>query len=362
MDPPTPRTSSPSGPSRRSSHGTRTPPATAPRRKGFRLAAHRLFLTYPKNDTPKALLLKRALDKWGEELEWAVVCVEQHKDGTPHLHAVLSFLQKKNFRDPRFADFLGGKHGNYKAVKNLRKSLEYVQKWDKELAEHGISVSEYLATHHASVGAHVESILQSGGGLREIQEARPGYLVNALQRVERYQAWMLAERTRSRATCWDPCHAADADCGQDVEIAEWLNAAILKTRERKSPQLWLYGPPNTGKTALLMWLEEAVRVMWLTHSEQFYDQWHPDTFDLIAIDEFHGQQKLQFLNLLLDGSPMIMPCKGGQRMKATPLPVIVCSNGSPTTCYSRVSSCWTDALLARLIVVNVTTFIKIESQ
>jgi len=353
----------------RASSTARTPARTTPtshapaaRRSRFRLAAHRVFLTYPKNDTPKEVVLQRAVNFWKEELEWAVVAVESHKDGTPHLHAILSFVAKKNFRSASFADFLAGKHGDYKAVKNLRKSLVYIQKQDKEPAEHGISVSEYLATHHASVGAHVESILQSGGGLREIQEARPGYLAHALQRVEKLQTWMVMEKIRSRAPCWDPCHAADAACGQDVAIATWLNDAILKTRERKAPQLWLFGPPNTGKTALLIWLEEMVRVMWLTHSEQFYDQWQEDTFDVIALDEFHGQQKLQFLNRLLEGAPMVMPCKGGQRMKGSPLPVIVCSNTSPTKCYSRISSAYTDALLSRLLVIEVTTFIKIESQ
>lgn len=47
----------------------------------------------------------------GEEVSGYIVCEEQHKDGTPHLHVFLQFREKKTFCKEDCFDFIGGSMG-----------------------------------------------------------------------------------------------------------------------------------------------------------------------------------------------------------------------------------------------------------
>lgn len=68
------------------------------------------FLTYPHCDHTKEELMEflhglRTVDK-------AVVCREEHSDGTPHLHAFVKFEKTADIKKADYFDFKGC-HGNY---------------------------------------------------------------------------------------------------------------------------------------------------------------------------------------------------------------------------------------------------------
>lgn len=102
-----------------------TPPdAVEPPTTNFRLQAINLFLTYPQCDTLPATVLERI--KTGLDPKWAVVGQEHHEDGSLHLHCCVHLKKKFRTRHADCLDYLAGKHGNYRAARNLTDVLKYV--------------------------------------------------------------------------------------------------------------------------------------------------------------------------------------------------------------------------------------------
>lgn len=86
------------------------------------------FLTYPKCPADKETLLEYLKTKG--TIVKAIVCAEQHEDGTPHLHAFVKYETKKGgYGD--FWDFEAGDasyHGNYQPAKSYTAVCKYVRK------------------------------------------------------------------------------------------------------------------------------------------------------------------------------------------------------------------------------------------
>lgn len=57
------------------------------------------ILTFPQCSEKKEVAAERLEQKWKDEMKGYIVCEEQHKDGTPHLHVYLSFHARK-FQKP----------------------------------------------------------------------------------------------------------------------------------------------------------------------------------------------------------------------------------------------------------------------
>ena len=57
---------------------------------GFRMYGKNYILTFPQNATKKEVAAQRIEEHFKDEMKGYIVCEEQHKDGTPHLHVVLS--------------------------------------------------------------------------------------------------------------------------------------------------------------------------------------------------------------------------------------------------------------------------------
>jgi len=97
-------------------------------KKLFRLQAKQFFLTYPKCYSEKQAVADKLLEKWKSEISGYCIAKEDHEDGTPHIHMLLRFNEKKNFKDPECFDFLTGQHGNYQTVRSFKSVLEYIKK------------------------------------------------------------------------------------------------------------------------------------------------------------------------------------------------------------------------------------------
>jgi hypothetical protein len=97
---------------------------------GYRLAAKKIFLTWPQADglTKQAILAK--LEELGD-LKQYVIGQEHHQDGHLHFHALAIYREKIDTRNPRFFDVMNAGtifHGNYQAAKNEKKVAAYCMK------------------------------------------------------------------------------------------------------------------------------------------------------------------------------------------------------------------------------------------
>jgi len=98
--------------------------------RAFRLRAKHLFLTYPRCPMPpqEALALFRA--KPGIDIDRYLICVEDHADGTPHLHVYLGLKGPIDTTNQNFFDLQGEAlyHGNYQAARSAANVIRYVKK------------------------------------------------------------------------------------------------------------------------------------------------------------------------------------------------------------------------------------------
>lgn len=98
-------------------------------------------------------------------------------------------------------------------------------------------------------------------------------------------------------------------------------------------------------------------------SEDWYDQYTDEDYDMAVIDEYKGQKTLQFLHSWCQEAPMVLKRKGtGPVIKRRHLPTLFLSNFKPETCYMHVyEKCQSDLdpLKRRLLVVEVEKQIEL---
>ena len=319
---------------------------------GFRMNGKNFILTFPQCSEKKEVAAERLEQKWKDEMKGYIVCEEQHKDGTPHLHVYLSFHARKNFKNPDCFDFIGGKHGNYKVANSPRGSIAYVTKAGNYLAK-GVDVE---STKKSKTGDKIASMLEQGKSLVEVKDEEKGYFLINKRKIEEYAAFIQCEISKKSKLDWVP-PSLEGLTDANKQIAEWICSNIRQTRAFKAPQLFITGKPNLGKTSLVEWLKKFLSVYLMPTTEEFYDH-YSDDYDLVVLDEFKGQKTIQFLNEFLQGSSMPIRKKGSQGLKNKNLPVIILSNYTLEECYRKANEDGRlDSLRARLTQVEVDSFI-----
>jgi len=137
----------------------------------------------------------------------------------------------------------------------------------------------------------------------------------------------------------------------EITILRWLHENVNKSRLPKQKHLYIYGPPDTGKSSLLNFLSQRLRLYDLPH-EAFFDFYDDDSYDLIAGDEFHSNfMPRTILCPLIDGYETNLRVKGAQIMKKKNIPAIFCSNYPLTELYKGVDL---TAMLSRFEVLDLT--------
>jgi hypothetical protein len=319
---------------------------------GFRMYGKNYILTFPQCDTTKEQAVERLEQKWKDELKGYIVCEEQHKDGTPHLHVFLSFHNRKQFKQADCFDFIGGKHGNYQVAKSAKGSIAYVTKAGNYVAK-GVDVEQ---TKKKKTGDLVAEMLEQGKTLAEVKDQEKGYFLINKRKIEEYAAFIQCENSKKTKLDWKP-PSTEGLTDANKQIAEWICSNIRQTRAFKAPQLFITGKPNLGKTSLVEWLKKFLSVYLMPTTEEFYDH-YSDDYDLVVLDEFKGQKTIQFLNEFLQGSSMPIRKKGSQGLKNKNLPVIILSNYTLEECYRKANEDGRlDSLRARLTQVEVDSFI-----
>lgn len=338
-------------------------PGPARRKKGFRINARSLFLTYPKCDCPMGDAFERARDLFREQLEALVVGSELHKDGTPHLHIFVLLKTKGNFRDQAVFDALTGKHGNYQSCRNRANVLKYCVKDGKYVewwAEEGMSADAYLESRRKKVSSKsviAAKMIKEGKSLVEVNEQLPGFMLLNLQKVQRYQAFC-SQQTQS--TLWTLPMMAVGTRGEQT-ILSWIYSVTIPLERPPFPSgshLWIHTIPGAGKTRLLNVLMMYFRVYVASNDETFYDDYAEGSVQILAFDEYKGSRTPQHLNALCDGTPMVLRTKGGQIRKVGTPRILVLSNFSIEGAYPNVAADLNraielNALKRRFIVAEV---------
>jgi len=341
--------------------------------KAFRLQARDVFVTYPKCDVAKERL-EEHLRRVFKDFAQAAICTEAHADGHPHLHAVVHLSKRCNLHSARTLDFHDGRgrifHGNYQPARSAASALHYVEKGGDVLYCGGSMedvrgvFSNRLAPKESGkkrINACFEQLLtgKSVASLLMDQELQ-GCMIMHRKALQAAVAEVHAERALRKqfsfVTASGPLGSPSAT------IAEWLNLNLLKTRPFGAPQLFLTGPTGIGKSHLLKMLDPALRIYYLPMMEDWMDGFDEDLFDLIAIEEFHSQKTLQFMNQLLDGQPMPIKVRNGNggKLKRKNLPVIITSNFGLNEIYPKVDPMRKATFVRRVLEVYAPDRLEVQ--
>ena len=91
----------------------------------FKISQKSFFITYPQcGELTKEKVLQFFTLLGAEKY---AICRELHKDGNPHIHALIVFEKKFNSRNQKVFD-IDGKHGKIEPLKSQPKALEYIKK------------------------------------------------------------------------------------------------------------------------------------------------------------------------------------------------------------------------------------------
>jgi len=315
----------------------------------FRLSASDILLTYPQCDASKEEL-ERHLRNVFKDFTAAAICREVHQDGHPHLHAIVHLSKRCNLHSSRTLDFHDGRgrifHGNYQPARNSNASLNYVEKGGDVLYCGGSmedvrrSFQNRLAPKEAGKKRINECFQQllSGKTVAQIlrNEELQGCMIMHRKNLEAAVAVITTEEALKRHLKFETASGPDGSPSQ--AIAAWLNQNLNQVRPFGAQQMLLTGPTGIGKSHLLKTLEPALRIFYLNMNEDWMDGYDDDLYDLIAIEEFHSQKTLQFMNQLLDGQPMPLKIRNGNggKLKRKNLPIIITSNFGLNELYPKV--------------------------
>lgn len=330
--------------------------------KSFRFTAKTLFATFPKCAITKETALANILAEWGTNVNFAIVAAEKHEDGTPHLHCVIKFNNYVKSTKADFADFIGESHGNYQSTKNLRAAIEYVKK-DGDYVTHG---TVPFADKKVSKFDDIANKLDAGASISQIKKEYPGLFLMQRQKISAYFAVATQERASKAKSKWaGVCEPNPLLEPEKYAIAHWLNTNVKRKREFKQKQLWITAPANHGKTTMVLDLENYLNIYHMPLDEEFYDGFDENMYDMVVLDEYKAQKRIQFLNTFVQGSTMPLRIKGAQTLKSKEkgnLPVIVLSNYTIEGCYSKADSMIIDTLKARFLEVTLPegSFLKFD--
>jgi len=290
---------------------------------------------------------------------WYIVAREKHQDGQFHLHVAVELAAEFTSNDAAFADVLCGQHGNYQAMKNMRKCVEYVTK-DGDYIAQGIDVASVLKKKgKSSKFLEATKLISAGKELKDLDAWDPGFVMQHKRKIEEYSVWKKSWKVLESRLPWPPTVTVESGSVEE-QIVDWLMTNIQKERVLRQPQLYLHGKPGVGKTTMVMNLEKYLKIYYIPKDEDFYNLWEDQKYDLAVLDEFRGQKTIQWMNAWLDGQPNCLRVKGSQVMKMQKIPTIILSNYWLPDVYTKVPADKLESLISRVKEVYVDKQIEIK--
>lgn len=321
--------------------------------KRFRMQSKSFYLTFPQcGAVTKEQAFERIVGKFGDSVEWLVVGAEKHVSGDPHLHVALQCKETQNIGKEDYFDFVCGKHGNYQVMKNKSKCVAYCVK-DGDFLERGIDARK-LAKGKAKVYEEIGKRCLEGASFDDL--CSEGFLSACVQnkkKIEDFIAYATVRRMRTLLSPWTTVRTSSVEA---MGIASWLNQSVKRPFPFRSKQLYIHGPPQIGKTTMILELIKRLSIYDIPREEDFYDEYRDGAYDLAVLDEFTGKKSIQWMNQWLDGSRTTLRKKGSQVVKTQNLPTIVLSNRSLMENYPKQAeknSIFLQALRTRFLEISL---------
>jgi len=284
-------------------------PVTA---KTFRINAKRFFLTYPKCTLSKESILKW-LNTKGRLIAY-VIAIENHKDGTPHVHACVHYGNKLNIKSPDFFD-VNGFHPNFGSVRNWPNATAYCKK-DGNFIE-SASFDDY-----------------------EPDKFRARKLD--------YKAWQIHNFKKQLR---DPAELFPLVIKYELkgEVLEYLWQPSVMGKQR---HLWICTAPNGNKTRWLNEVFDGYKIYLRQDTNYPYEAIEDEK--LVVFDDV--QPKFTELVSVSNQHKVLQHVWGNSRYTQTywavgvDLTMVVLSNFPPDVCYDHQL---VPAVLARFVVLDV---------
>lgn len=330
--------------------------------KNFRINCKRLFITFPQTDTLKDDAAEKLKSNTKTNDCSFIVAQERHQDGNTHLHVYIEKPSNFNFRDPKYFDFITGKHGNIQKVRSKEAVIGYVCK-EGEFICHKIDPSaiiqkmkmqqEKKRKRESSTKSHkIFEYLKNGNTYQDLlkNDELGSFLVlhgNDVKRLA-HDFQVLKEKEERERIKPQYCRFIMNDMEYDM----------LVNLPFKSKQFWIWGSANVGKSTFIRKLEDVGLRGFEIPTNNDFAEWEDDRYDFAYIDEFKGQLTIQFLNMFLQGSKMRLPGKYviGGKLKNKNVPIFILSNYTPEEVYHKKSARDLEPLLTRLKVIELKSF------
>lgn len=337
-----------------------------PSEKAFRLQAKVYFLTYAggpgiSKESLVSFLVHGNPGDRSVRPEKYLVCAQTYASGQPHYHAILVYPRRKVVQRPDHYDFQGV-HPHIQTMRNMKAALAYVVKQDAaplsnmDLAQQdrvarakdtsslfdllyaqmkkdplGFDVFRYCQTHALTRQIYKANYTKAVRLIRQVQPVAANALLSGMPGLRPItRQFIQAQLTHEQLKTYDswPGYAT---------IVAFLNTMTAQrgARQQKSLNLLLTGPPGTGKSALV-WQRNPLpgRSSIASHCS-VYPMGMRDWFPQYRSDVYHAiywnQAKLtsysqDIILQLLDGSPVLLPAKGGGHKKVDNPLVVMTSN------------------------------------
>jgi len=212
-----------------------------PAKGTFRLRSKCVFLTYPRCTSPPEDLVKHLMNMPRKPSKFIVV-QEAHKDGTPHLHAIVEYDRMLETLKSTYYDF-DGYHGNYcqtrsypAAIRYLKKSGTPISNWDYDAYLKGQVKQGNLRVDYSEIN----SIAREEGVM--------GLVDKGLIPIEKAPQWQrgiqLVENIINKAPVFDSTIIKLPMTYKPYQTMDYPVDLTDPSRRH----LWFYGGTGTGKT------------------------------------------------------------------------------------------------------------------
>lgn len=325
-----------------------------------RVQSKQFALTYPRCDVEPADVMNTIANTFGDKVKWVVVCKEDHKDGTPHLHVALKFKAALRYTDShgKYWDFLTGQHGNYQRMRSEMKWLRYVIKDGVIVHTEGFDPFAHVRLLEGKLGTTSERVAQSiieGESLLSLAKGEnKGYVLRNLRKMQQYNELIRSDDAVGVSLSLH--HVVPQSLSLDeMTIFSWLQSAQQWRGNRRIRHLRITSTPGIGKTSLGLELFSYFNIYSMALEDKWYDMWDDSRYDLVILDEFKGQKSVQQLNLFTDGARCSLVRRGtAPAIHKIKTPCIMFTNFTWEECYPHASPVELVSLGRRWTNVEVT--------
>ncbi len=332
----------------------------------FDLYTKTLYLTFPRCSMEPKKALENIYNKL--DPEYCIVCREKHKPTKEedkewttqlHLHCVIRLKTRQRWRSYDCMDFITGTHGNYQSARNITHVVLYVTKGTDYVSK-GIDVESFKKAAKNKKRrvdqkcVVVSDMIRTGKKISEVEDFHPGYFMMNMAKIKAYVTHCDTRgKKEKKKKEWKKIdvNMALSEAGKD--IIRWLNDNIFTYRKFKQPQLWIYGPKNTGKTSMMRWLEQYVRIYDIPPNN-WDDMYDDDGYDLAFYDEFKGSKTITYMNRFTQGGRCpLLRRNVPVYIKQNNIPVIILSNLDIVGSYPNTKEVVLEALESRFLQVEL---------